>query len=100
MAERFKYQPQWEGPLPGPSFEKQTEDAINGLWDAIDNIGGAVPSDDLPQAPGTAKCLPLMREVAFAKQKTEGENLFSLPQSALLTAPSSEGADYIVSLPF
>ena len=38
-----------------------------------------------------------MREVAPPKAETEGENLaktegFSLPQSASLTAPSSEGA--------
>ena len=43
--------------------------------------------------------LPLTREVAFAKQMTEGENEMaqivgvSLPQSASLTAPSSEGAN-------
>lgn len=50
----FKYEPQWEGPLPGPSFEKQTEDALNGLYCRITKIGGAVPSDDPPKAPGTA----------------------------------------------
>ena len=36
------------------------------------------------------KSLPLTREVDFAKQKTEGEK--SLPQSPLVSAPSSEGA--------
>ena len=55
MAEKFKYRPEWEGPLSGRSFEKQTEDAINALWAAIESIGGGgAPSDALPQAPGTA----------------------------------------------
>ena len=60
MAERFRYQPEWEGPLSGRSFEKQTEDAINGLWEAIESGGGGgggsgpSPSNDPPQAPGTA----------------------------------------------
>ena len=36
----FQYQPQWQGPLPGRSFEKQTEDAINGLWGALDEVSG------------------------------------------------------------
>ena len=54
MAEQFKYQPEWQGPLSGRSFEKQTEDAINGLWDAIGDIEGATPSDALPLSPGTA----------------------------------------------
>lgn len=58
MAEQFKYQPEWQGPLSGRSFEKQTEDAINGLWSYIENIpgggGGALPSDSLPLSPGTA----------------------------------------------
>ena len=34
----FQYQPQWQGPLPGRSFEKQTEDAINGLWGALNEV--------------------------------------------------------------
>lgn len=58
MAEQFKYQPEWQGPLSGRSFEKQTEDAINGLWSYIENMpgggGGALPSDSLPLSPGTA----------------------------------------------
>lgn len=55
MAETFRYKPEWEGPLSGRSFEKQTEDAINALWAAIESIGGGVsPSDALPQASGTA----------------------------------------------
>lgn len=29
--EEFKYAPEWQGSLPGRSFEKQTEDAINNL---------------------------------------------------------------------
>ena len=36
----FQYQPQWQGPLPGRSFEKQTEDAINGLWGALNEVSG------------------------------------------------------------
>ena len=54
----FKYQPQWQGPLSGRSFEKQTEDAINGLWEYIESIpgggGSALPSDSLPLSPGIA----------------------------------------------
>ena len=57
MAE-FKYQPQWQGPLSGRSFERQTEDAINGLWAYIESLpgggGGALPSDSLPLSPGIA----------------------------------------------
>lgn len=57
MAE-FKYQPQWQGPLSGRSFERQTEDAINGLWAYIESLpgggGSALPSDSLPLSPGTA----------------------------------------------
>ena len=47
---------------------------------------------------GCVKSLPLMREVDFAKQKTEGEKklavIFSPPvrNQRFLTAPSSEGA--------
>ena len=37
-------------------------------------------------------CLPLTREVDFAKQKTEGENNISPPASLRSAAPSSEGA--------
>ena len=38
----FKYNPQWQGPLPGRSFEKQTEDAINGLWGALNEVSGGM----------------------------------------------------------
>ena len=34
----FQYAPQWQGPLPGRSFEKQTEDAINGTYTRCDEI--------------------------------------------------------------
>lgn len=34
----FKYQPHWQGPLPGRSFEKQTEDAINALQTQVDRV--------------------------------------------------------------
>lgn len=34
----FQFQPQWQGPLPGRSFERQTEDAINGVWGRCDEI--------------------------------------------------------------
>lgn len=49
----FRYQPQWQGPLSGRSFEKQTEDAINALDSRIEEIGGCqIPSDAIPSAPG------------------------------------------------
>ena len=54
MSGQFRYEPEWQGPLSGRSFEKQTEDAINGVIDRIDAITGAEPSDALPNAPGTA----------------------------------------------
>lgn len=34
----FQYAPQWQGPLNGRSFERQTEDAINGVWGRCDEI--------------------------------------------------------------
>ena len=34
----FQYQPQWQGPLPGRSFEKQTENAINRLQTSLDRL--------------------------------------------------------------
>lgn len=34
----FQYAPQWQGPLPGRSFEKQTEDAINGVWERCGEV--------------------------------------------------------------
>lgn len=34
----FQYAPQWQGPLSGRSFERQTEDAINGLYGRCDEI--------------------------------------------------------------
>lgn len=34
----FKYQPQWQGPLSGRSFERQTEDAINGLQTSLERL--------------------------------------------------------------
>lgn len=34
----FQYTPEWQGPLSGRSFEKQTEDAINGLYGRCDEI--------------------------------------------------------------
>lgn len=40
----FRYEPQWQGPLSGRSFEKQTEDAIN----AIEGSAGAQASDAVP----------------------------------------------------
>ena len=34
----FQYAPHWQGALPGRSFEKQTEDAINGVWGRCDEV--------------------------------------------------------------
>lgn len=31
MADQFQYAPEWQGPLSGRSFEKQTQDVINVL---------------------------------------------------------------------
>ena len=38
---QFKYQPQWQGPLSGRSFEKQTEDAINAILQRLDEVSAA-----------------------------------------------------------
>lgn len=38
----FQYAPQWQGPLPGRSFEKQTEDAINAIWGALNKVSGGM----------------------------------------------------------
>lgn len=34
----FKYQPQWQGPLSGRSFEKQTEDALNSFQVSLERL--------------------------------------------------------------
>ena len=62
MAE-FKYIPQWEGPLSGRSFEKQTEDAINAINQRIDEyVSPIAPWDIAPYGPlgaGRAGTSPL-----------------------------------------
>lgn len=50
---KFKYDPQWQGPLSGRSFERQTEDAINWLYGAMQEGAATAPSDAIPKAPGT-----------------------------------------------
>lgn len=50
----FKYQPQWQGPLSGRSFEKQTEDFLNGIESRVDEIDTRqTPSDMIPLPDGT-----------------------------------------------
>ena len=49
----FKYQPPWQGPLSGRSFEKQTEDFLNGIESRVDEIDTRqTPSDATPMPPG------------------------------------------------
>jgi len=49
----FKYKPEWQGPLSGPSFEKQTEDFLNGIESRVDEIDTRqTPSDATPMPPG------------------------------------------------
>lgn len=48
----FHYVPRWDGPLSGRSFEKQTEDALNGCIEGINALDGIAPSDAYPLAPG------------------------------------------------
>lgn len=49
----FKYKPEWQGPLSGPSFEKQTEDFLNGIESRVNEIDTRqTPSDATPMAPG------------------------------------------------
>ena len=37
----FQYAPQWQGPLSGRSFEKQTEDVINAILQRLDEVAAA-----------------------------------------------------------
>lgn len=49
----FKYQPEWQGPLSGRSFEKQTEDFLNAIESRVDEIDTRqTPSDATPMPPG------------------------------------------------
>lgn len=49
----FKYKPEWQGPLSGPSFEKQTEEFLNGIESRVDEIDTRqTPSDATPMPPG------------------------------------------------
>lgn len=49
----FKYQPPWQGPLSGRSFERQTEDFLNGIESRVDEIDTRqTPSDAVPMPPG------------------------------------------------
>jgi hypothetical protein len=55
MADQFKYQPEWQGPLSGRSFEKQTEDAINrALASGTANASDATPLQAGTASPGTS----------------------------------------------
>jgi len=38
MADQFQYAPEWQGPLSGRSFEKQTQDVINALLQGQANL--------------------------------------------------------------
>lgn len=50
----FRYNPQWQGPLSGRSFEKQTEDFLNGIETRVDEIDTRqTPSDAMPLPDGT-----------------------------------------------
>lgn len=50
----FKYQPQWQGPLSGRSFEKQTEEFLNGIESRVDEIDARqTPSEIIPLPAGT-----------------------------------------------
>ena len=37
----FQFTPEWQGPLSGRSFEKQTEDAINAILQRLDEVASA-----------------------------------------------------------
>lgn len=37
----FQYAPEWQGPLSGRSFEKQTEDALNAILQRLDEVSAA-----------------------------------------------------------
>ena len=49
----FHYKPRWQGPLSGRDFEKQTEDALNYLYNAMEEGAATAPSDAIPKASGT-----------------------------------------------
>ena len=49
----FRYQPHWQGPLSGRSFERQTEDFLNAMEARVDEIDTRqTPSDAIPMPPG------------------------------------------------
>lgn len=65
---QFKYQPQWQGPLSGRSFEKQTEDAINALMLKVQEL-----SDDLASITGYASFARLSYEDVNASQNIQAD---------------------------
>lgn len=64
----FKYNPQWQGPLSGRSFEKQTEDAINGLQTKVEEVANALES-----ITGYASFARLTYEAVSASQNIQAD---------------------------
>ena len=69
----FKYSPQWQGPLSGRSFEKQTEDAINGLQTSLDRLRA-----DLESITGYGNFARLSYEEVTANETIQASALSSM----------------------
>jgi len=69
----FKYAPQWQGPLSGRSFERQTEDAINGLQTSLDKLKA-----DLESITGYGSFARLSYEEVTASQTIQASALSSM----------------------
>lgn len=69
----FKYAPQWQGPLSGRSFERQTEDAINGLQTSLERLRA-----DLESITGYGSFARLSYEEVTASQTIQASALSSM----------------------
>lgn len=82
----FKYQPLWQGPLPGRSFEKQTEDFLNGMEERVNEIDTRqTPSDAVPMPPGAGAA-------GTSGEYSRGDHSHPLQSSVSGTAGSLETA--------
>lgn len=69
----FKYDPQWQGPLSGRSFERQTEDAINGLQTSLERLRA-----DLESITGYGNFARLSYEEVTANETIQASALSSM----------------------
>lgn len=80
----FKYQPEWQGPLSGRSFERQTEDFLNGIESRVDEIDTRqTPSDATPMPPGIGSA-------GIAEEYSRGDHSHPLQTSVSGSAGSAD----------